>query len=68
VRLNMDSKSTLRAAAAHFSGGHADVHYFPSYEMVVYTDPSLPGGPIACTSRPRWWPASWIPSCAPTCR
>jgi len=38
---NMDSKSTLRAAAAHFSGGHADVHYFPSYEMVVYTDPQL---------------------------
>lgn len=38
---NMTSKSTLRAAAAQFCRSEANVHYFPSYEMVVYSDPKL---------------------------
>ncbi len=38
---NGDSKSTLRAAAAEFSAQHDDVHYFPSYEMVINSAPQL---------------------------
>lgn len=37
VIANMDSKATLRAAAAEFAPRHSNVHYFPSYEMVTYT-------------------------------
>ncbi|MBI3438916.1 MAG: GSCFA domain-containing protein, partial [Proteobacteria bacterium] len=32
---NMHSKSVLRAAAERFAQAHADVDYFPSYEMVL---------------------------------
>ena len=38
---NMNSKSTLRAAAAEFCERTPDAHYFPSYEMVTYSDPQL---------------------------
>ena len=38
---NMTSKSTLRAAAADFCRRHPDTNYFPSYEMVTYSDPRL---------------------------
>ena len=41
VEANMTSKSTLRAAAIAFAHRHERVHYFPSYEMVVYSDPAL---------------------------
>ncbi len=37
---NMDSKATLRAAAAVFCRRDG-VHYFPSYEMAAYTPPKL---------------------------
>ncbi len=37
VVANMDSKATLRTAAAAFVGRHANVHYFPSYEQVLYS-------------------------------
>ncbi|NNE21587.1 MAG: hypothetical protein HKN11_03165 [Rhizobiales bacterium] len=37
---NMLSKSQLRVAAAQFSDAHDDVDYFPSYEMVMLSDPS----------------------------
>lgn len=36
---NMDSKATLRAAAMEFVARHDDVHYFPSYEMVMASNP-----------------------------
>jgi hypothetical protein len=38
VVANMTSKATLRAAAAAFIDHFANVHYFPSYEMVIYSD------------------------------
>jgi hypothetical protein len=41
VVANMDSKATLRAAAAAFVKRHENVHYFPSYEMVVYSHTKL---------------------------
>lgn len=41
VVANMDSKSTLRSAAAAFVARHDHAHYFPSFEMVTYSDPSL---------------------------
>lgn len=41
VVANMDSKSTLRAAAAAFVSRNERAHYFPSYEMVVYSDPRM---------------------------
>jgi hypothetical protein len=34
---NMDSKATLRAAAAEFVSRHDNAHYFPSYEIVMYS-------------------------------
>ncbi len=37
VVANMDSKATLRAAVADFAARHDNVHYFPSYEMVLYS-------------------------------
>lgn len=39
VVANMDSKSTLRAAAYAFVSRHPNSFYFPSYEMVTYSDP-----------------------------
>ena len=39
VQANMTSKSTLRAAAVAFARGHDNVHYFPSYELVLYSNP-----------------------------
>lgn len=36
---NMDSKATLRAAAAAFVAQTPHAHYFPSYEMVTYSNP-----------------------------
>jgi len=41
VVANMNSKSTLRSAAAEFCRRHEDVHYFPSYEMVLYSEHRL---------------------------
>lgn len=38
---NMNSKSTLRAAAAEFCARTPNADYFPSYEMVTYSDPRL---------------------------
>jgi hypothetical protein len=38
---NCSSKSTLRAAAMDFSAMHSEVEYFPSFEMVTYSDPAL---------------------------
>lgn len=34
---NMDSKSTLRAAATAFCERHTNTHYFPSYEIVTHS-------------------------------
>lgn len=39
VQANMTSKSTLRAAAVAFARRHDRVNYFPSYELVVYSNP-----------------------------
>lgn len=41
VIANTYSKSTLRAAASDFVDKHADVHYFPSYEIVLNTERGL---------------------------
>ena len=41
VIANMESKSTLRAAAGAFARRRRNTHYFPSYEMAVYSDPAL---------------------------
>jgi hypothetical protein len=41
VSANTYSKCTLRAAAETFSARHANVDYFPSYEMVMSTHPDL---------------------------
>lgn len=38
---NAESKAVLRAAAGQFSNRHEKVHYFPSYEIVMYTAPDL---------------------------
>jgi hypothetical protein len=38
---NMTSKSTLRAAADAFVSRRERCHYFPSYELVMYSDPAL---------------------------
>ncbi len=35
VVANTESKSILRVAAGGFAAAHADVHYFPSYEIVL---------------------------------
>jgi hypothetical protein len=37
VVANMESKSILRAAARALVDRHANVSYFPSYEMVLYS-------------------------------
>lgn len=37
---NRYAKSMLRAVAAEFAAAHANVDYFPSYEIVSYADPS----------------------------
>jgi hypothetical protein len=39
VVANMNSKTTLRAVAAEFCANHEDVLYFPSYEIVTYSNP-----------------------------
>jgi len=41
VIANATSKAVLRAAAAEFVSRHNDVDYFPSYEMVTYSDRSI---------------------------
>ena len=41
VVANLTSKATLRAAAVAFAARHDRVHYFPSYELVTYSDPAL---------------------------
>ncbi len=38
VIANMFSKSLLRAAAGHWAASHENVHYFPSYEIVMNSD------------------------------
>lgn len=40
VTANTYSKSTLRAVAQDFADGHANVQYFPSYEMVMNSERS----------------------------
>jgi len=40
IQANATSKATLRTAAATFARRHANVHYFPSYEIVTYSDPA----------------------------
>lgn len=40
VIANLNSKATLRAVAAEFCANHDDVLYFPSYEIVSYSDQS----------------------------
>lgn len=39
VTTNCYSKSMLRAVAQEFAAGHANVDYFPSYELVSHADP-----------------------------
>jgi hypothetical protein len=39
VLANALSKSTLRTAAGWWAGTHDNVHYFPSYEMAMYSEP-----------------------------
>jgi hypothetical protein len=41
VVANMHSKSLLRTAASEWAAAHANVHYFPSYEIVMYSDRGL---------------------------
>lgn len=41
IAANTYSKSTLRAAADAFCARHANADYFPSYEMVMSTNPDL---------------------------
>jgi hypothetical protein len=38
VEANAESKAVLRAAAAAFVRRHANAHYFPSYEMVTFSE------------------------------
>jgi hypothetical protein len=52
VVANMDSKSTLRAAAGAFAGRRKNTHYFPSYEMALYSDPALSWQPDRIHVRP----------------
>jgi hypothetical protein len=40
VIANAEAKGVLRAAAAAFVRRHGDVHYFPSYETVIFSDPA----------------------------
>lgn len=40
VVANGASKATLRAAACEFCSLHTDVHYFPSYEIAMNSDPA----------------------------
>ena len=42
---NTNSKSVLRSAAQTFADAHADVDYFPSYEMVTLSDRAAAYGP-----------------------
>jgi len=41
VIANMYSKSTLRSVAEAWAHNHNNVHYFPSYEIVFYSDQSI---------------------------
>ena len=41
VVANSFSKSTLRAVAGAFCAAHSDTDYFPSYEMVMFSNQSL---------------------------
>lgn len=41
VLANTYSKSTLRAIAGDWSRSHPNIQYFPSYEMVLNSDPAL---------------------------
>jgi hypothetical protein len=50
---NMDSKSTLRAAATAFVAENDHAHYFPSYEMVTYSDVRLAWRPDRVHVKPR---------------
>lgn len=38
---NARAKATLRAVADEFCAGHDRVHYFPSYEIALYSNPDL---------------------------
>lgn len=50
---NMDSKSTLRAAAIAFVAENDHAHYFPSYEMVTYSHVRLAWRPDRIHVKPR---------------
>jgi hypothetical protein len=41
VVANMHSKSLLRTAASEWAAAYENVHYFPSYEIVMYSDRGL---------------------------
>ena len=41
ISANAYSKATLRSAAGEFCAGHANVDYYPSYEMVTSTSPAI---------------------------
>lgn len=49
---NSTSKATLRASAMDFSESQDNVHYFPSYEMVTYSDPGTAWRPDAIHVEP----------------
>lgn len=51
VSASCSSKSTLRAAADEFAARHANVHYFPAYEMATIHLPALLGRPIFAQGR-----------------
>ena len=41
IAANAYSKATLRSAAGEFCAAHANVDYYPSYEMVTSTSPAI---------------------------
>ncbi|MFH1057520.1 MAG: GSCFA domain-containing protein [Pseudomonadota bacterium] len=51
ISASCNSKSTLRAVADEFAASHANVHYFPAYEMAAIYLPALLGRPILTEGR-----------------
>ena len=41
VIANTYSKSTLRSVAEEWAAGHSNIHYFPSYEIVMNSEPAI---------------------------
>lgn len=52
VVANCRAKTTLRAVVAAFCERHADVIYFPSYEIAMYSDPAFVWRPDRVHVRP----------------